>query len=75
MDSMDWFDRDADDASAQARTLNHAIKTGGRVLLRSASIEPWYMQHFEENGFETRRVGAREPGCCIDRYVALSMYT
>jgi betaine lipid synthase len=37
------------------------------VLLRSASIEPWYMQHFQENGFEARRVGARFPGSCIDR--------
>lgn len=69
MDSMDWFDPESTDAASQVQTLNHALKTGGRILLRSASIEPWYMQHFQENGFETRRVGARFPCACIDRYV------
>lgn len=64
---MDWFDPDSTDASSQTQTLNHALKMGGRILLRSASIEPWYMKCFQENGFETRRVGARFPGSCIDR--------
>lgn len=67
MDSMDWFDPTATDAIAQVQTLNHALKKGGRILLRSASIEPWYMRHFQENGFEIKRVGARSPGACIDR--------
>ncbi|KAJ5105617.1 hypothetical protein NUU61_002964 [Penicillium alfredii] len=67
MDSMDWFDPSEDAASAQARKLNHALKNGGRILLRSASIDPWYIKHFEENGFSARRVGARFPGTCIDR--------
>ncbi|OQD75452.1 hypothetical protein PENDEC_c007G00651 [Penicillium decumbens] len=67
MDSMDWFDPTGDDASAQARRLNRALKKGGRILLRSASIDPWYIKHFEENGFTARRVGARFPGTCIDR--------
>lgn len=67
MDSMDWFDPDGEEASAQARTLNSALKMGGRILLRSASIEPWYVRQFEENGFSARRVGARFPGTCIDR--------
>lgn len=70
MDSMDWFDPTEDAASEQARRLNHALKKGGRILLRSASIEPWYIKRFEENGFTARRVGARFPGTCIDRYVA-----
>ncbi|PGH07098.1 hypothetical protein AJ79_06376 [Helicocarpus griseus UAMH5409] len=67
MDSMDWFDPTKEDASKQARTLNHSLKMGGRILLRSASIKPWYIKNFEENGFTARRVGARFPGSCIDR--------
>lgn len=67
MDSMDWFDPAEDSAPAQARTFNKALKNGGRILLRSASINPWYIKHFEENGFSARRVGARFPGTCIDR--------
>ena len=69
MDSMDWFDPVDTEADNQARTLNQALKMGGRILLRSASIEPWYIKHFEQNGFKGRRVGARFPGgTCIDRY-------
>ncbi|PYH90813.1 sialidase [Aspergillus ellipticus CBS 707.79] len=67
MDSMDWFDPEGSEASAQAQKLNHALKMDGRILLRSASIEPWYIRHFEQNGFSARRVGARFPGTCIDR--------
>ncbi|CEL01400.1 hypothetical protein BJX68DRAFT_263098 [Aspergillus pseudodeflectus] len=67
MDSMDWFDPEGTDAAAQARKFNHALKMDGRILLRSASIEPWYIKNFEENGFTARRVGARFPGSCIDR--------
>ncbi|KAL3488713.1 hypothetical protein BJX62DRAFT_253080 [Aspergillus germanicus] len=67
MDSMDWFDPEGADAAAQARKFNHALKMDGRILLRSASIEPWYIKNFEENGFTARRVGARFPGSCIDR--------
>ncbi|PYI34906.1 sialidase [Aspergillus indologenus CBS 114.80] len=67
MDSMDWFDPTGDAAPAQAQKLNHALKKGGRILLRSASIDPWYIRSFEANGFSARRVGARVPGTCIDR--------
>ncbi|KAJ5483853.1 hypothetical protein N7539_006053 [Penicillium diatomitis] len=67
MDSMDWFDPAGDAAPAQARRFNAALKKGGRILLRSASIDPWYIKHFEQNGFSARRVGARFPGTCIDR--------
>ena len=66
---MDWFDPTEDEAAAQVRALNHALKMGGRVLLRSASIDPWYIEHFQENGFKARRVSARFPGTCVDRYV------
>lgn len=68
MDSMDWFNPDEDAAAKQAQALNRAMKMGGRILLRSASIEPWYIKDFEANGFTPRRVGARFPGSCIDRY-------
>lgn len=66
---MDWFDPAEDAAAEQARKLNHALKMGGRVLLRSASIEPWYMKQFKEGGFSPSRVGSRFPGTCIDRSV------
>lgn len=64
---MDWFDPEDNAAATQAKALNHALQMGGRILLRSAGIEPWYMKVFEENGFSTRRAGARFPGECIDR--------
>ncbi|KAL2815707.1 hypothetical protein BJX63DRAFT_420275 [Aspergillus granulosus] len=67
MDSMDWFDPEGTDATAQAQKFNSALKMDGRILLRSASIEPWYIKNFEENGFTARRVGARFSGSCIDR--------
>ncbi|OXV06799.1 hypothetical protein Egran_05434 [Elaphomyces granulatus] len=67
MDSMDWFNPEEDAAAKQARALNRALKADGRVLLRSAGIEPWYVKDFEQNGFSVRRVGARFPGLCIDR--------
>ncbi|EER40214.1 conserved hypothetical protein [Histoplasma capsulatum H143] len=74
MDSMDWFNPAKEDASKQARALNSSLKMGGRILLRSASIQPWYIKNFEENGFTARRVGARFPGSCIDRkYVRLNV--
>ncbi|KAK0662856.1 hypothetical protein DIS24_g1550 [Lasiodiplodia hormozganensis] len=69
MDSMDWFDPHAPSsaATAQIRALNRALRARGRVLLRSASLQPWYVAVFERNGFAARRVGARWPGECIDR--------
>ncbi|EEP76731.1 conserved hypothetical protein [Uncinocarpus reesii 1704] len=67
MDSMDWFDPEGTAAATQARAFNHVLKMDGRILLRSASIQPWYIKTFESHGFSARRVGARFPGCCIDR--------
>lgn len=67
MDSMDWFDPASDAAGKQIGLLNRALKMGGRVLLRSAGLEPWYVDEFERRGFECKRVGAREEGICIDR--------
>lgn len=72
MDSMDWFDpSDAGSGGAAARQirgLNRALRTGGRVLLRSAARRPWYVKEFEAWGFAGRRHGVRtEEAPCIDR--------
>ncbi|KAL8311276.1 hypothetical protein RB597_002064 [Gaeumannomyces tritici] len=80
MDSMDWFDPVADRAAAAAQVsrLNRALRPGGRVLLRSAGLKPWYVTEFAALGFAPRRVGARRGGSgggggsdgeadCIDR--------
>ena len=69
MDSMDWFDPSDKNAEIQVQSLNRALKLGGKVLLRSAALRPWYTSVFERNGFVPKRVGARLPGTCIDRYV------
>ncbi|KAK3355884.1 hypothetical protein B0H65DRAFT_413806 [Neurospora tetraspora] len=77
MDSMDWFDPPSPEeekegkgkAREQVRRLNRALKVGGKVLLRSAGVEPWYVKVFVQEGFEARRVGCRskEGTECIDR--------
>ena len=69
MDSMDWFNPTSDEAETQIKALNQALKLSGRVLLRSAGLKPWYIPVFENLGFTSKRVGARLPGTCIDRYV------
>ena len=71
MDSMDWFDPGAEAAGIQIEKLNRALKLGGRVLLRSTALTPWYISTFESLGFQSKRVGARIPGSCIDRFVSL----
>jgi betaine lipid synthase len=67
MDSMDWFDPGAPAAAAQITKLNRALKMGGRVLLRSSALNPWYVTVFEAHGFSPKRVGGRTDGACIDR--------
>ena len=68
MDSMDWFEPADAQAKTQIQALYRALKLGGKVLLRSASLKPWYIAVFEKNDFVAKRVGARLPGSCIDRY-------
>lgn len=75
MDSMDWFCPEDSQALIQVQALHRAMKTGGKVLLRSAGLKPWYTAVFENSGFATRRVGARMPGTCIDRYALESTQT
>jgi betaine lipid synthase len=68
MDSMDWFTSGGPEAPTQVHAVNRALKIGGRVLLRSAGLSPWYVKVFEENGFTGKRVAVRVPkGTCTDR--------
>jgi betaine lipid synthase len=69
MDSMDWFDPGSEAAALQIEKLNRVLKLGGRVMLRSAALTPWYISTFESLGFQPKRVGARIAGACIDRLV------
>ncbi len=69
MDSMDWLPLHSPKAHEQITALNQALKKGGRVLLRSAGLWPWYIDVFAQLGFATHRVGTRHPGMCIDRWV------
>ena len=68
MDSMDWFNPTGAEAAAQVQAVNKALKPNGRVLLRSAGLNPWYIRAFEEQGFSCKRVAARtSPDSCTDR--------
>ncbi|GAO15240.1 hypothetical protein UVI_02006710 [Ustilaginoidea virens] len=67
MDSMDWFDPGSPAAAAQVAKLNRALKMGGRVMLRTSALVPWYIKVFEAHGFTAKRHGARVDGACIDR--------
>ena len=77
MDSLDWFEPSAlathgkggkQDVEEYVGMLHRALRDGGRVLLRSAAVGPWYMPVFEAAGFQCRRVAARSgKGECIDR--------
>jgi betaine lipid synthase len=67
MDSMDWFDPDSNAATSQIRKLNRALRMGGRVMLRSSGLMPWYLKEFERQGFTAKCHGNRAPGVCIDR--------
>ncbi|KAK6540561.1 hypothetical protein TWF694_009352 [Orbilia ellipsospora] len=67
MDSMDWFDPHSNDAREQIKTFHRVLKTGGRVMIRSAGIEPWYARIFESEGFTATRIGSRSETPCIDR--------
>lgn len=76
MDSMDWFTPDSGSGSdqgsgtaagQQVRRLNRALCMGGRVMLRSSALTPWYVKEFERGGFSAKCHGRRTPGACIDR--------
>lgn len=69
MDSMDWFDpSDPSAAVRQISRLNRALAMGGRVLLRSSALAPWYLKEFQAYGFSPKSVGDRGVSTpCIDR--------
>jgi betaine lipid synthase len=69
MDSMDWFDPAGTEEQGQVQGLWRVLSKGGRVLLRSASLKPWYIGVFETEGFRAECVGRRVGGRCIDRLV------
>lgn len=78
MDSMDWFDPGSTAATTQIKKLNRALKKGGRVLLRSAGLTPWYVSTFENLGFDAKRVGKRDGRNCVDRvnmYASVWIFT
>lgn len=67
MDHMDWFDPNGIEALNEIKALHAALSNGGRVLLRSASTNPWYIKKFEQCGFSCEAVATRLPGRSIDR--------
>nr|OQO26246.1 hypothetical protein B0A51_07252 [Rachicladosporium sp. CCFEE 5018] len=68
MDSMDWFTPGSEAAPQQVKAVNAALKMGGRVLLRSAGVSPWYVKVFEAEGFSAKRVAVRGLATpCTDR--------
>ncbi|KAI9726206.1 MAG: hypothetical protein M1828_001879 [Chrysothrix sp. TS-e1954] len=66
MDSLDWYDAVADRGKVrrQINLLHGALKTNGRVLLRSAGVRPWWIAVFEQEGFRAKRVNGQH--VCID---------
>ena len=62
-------------AQSQIEAVLRVLRVGGKVLLRSASVQPWYIELFErmeneETGMKlwsVRCMGRREDGKCIDR--------
>ena len=66
-DMMDRLDPEGADADTTIRAMNKALSIGGRVLLKSVGLEPWYISKFEQFGFRAQCHGLRQPGTCIDR--------
>jgi len=62
-------------AQAQIDAIHRVLRVGGKVLLRSAALRPWYVDLFErmedeETGqklWGVKCMGRREGGRCIDR--------
>lgn len=67
MDHMDWFDPEGDDVNDEIDALHGALCEGGRVMLRTASKKPWYINNFEQRGFKCEAAATRYSGQMIDR--------
>ncbi|KAK6464556.1 hypothetical protein DFJ63DRAFT_322236 [Scheffersomyces coipomensis] len=71
MDHMDWFDPHGTDEINEITALKKCLVNGGRVMLRSASTNPWYIKSFEKLGFKCEAAAVRVSGESIDR---INMY-
>ncbi|MCP8719005.1 MAG: class I SAM-dependent methyltransferase [Asgard group archaeon] len=67
MDHMDWFDPHGKDAINEISALKKCLAPNGRVMLRSAAPNPWYMKTFESLGFKVENSVVRKHGESIDR--------
>jgi len=67
VDAMDRLDLQGTETEDQIRALNKALMMGGRVLLKSVALEPWFIPKFEQLGFQRRCYGMRKAGTCVDR--------
>ena len=73
MDHADWFDTNGETLLDEIQSLKRVVKSGGKVLFRSAAKSPWYVALFEDQGFQCERVSIRELGQSIDRYLFLAI--
>lgn len=69
MDHLDWFgaEKDYKEVETEVEMLTKVLAPGGRVLLRSSSMKPWYIGVFEAHNYSCKPAAVREPGTCIDR--------
>lgn len=67
MDHMDWFSPGGHEVDDEIMALHQALCIGGRVMLRSASPKPWYIENFEKLGFSCVAAGTRTSELSIDR--------
>ena len=71
MDHMDWFNPQGTEAYNEIAALKKCLAPNGRVMLRSASTKPWYLETFAELGFDCKPAAIRKLGHLIDR---INMY-
>lgn len=57
MDHLDWFD--IKQCSDEIRALHTAMKVGGKVMWRSSSKRPWYVDVIASIGFQVKPVAIR----------------
>lgn len=69
MDHLDWTDREYVQTLCDTLRYHLHYSANSLAILRSASLEPWYIETFRRNGFVAMRVGERHPNtsCCMDR--------
>ena len=62
MDHVDWLDEKM--AKEVAKTLGRQVVPGGRVIMRSAALNPPYAKFIEQEGFEARCLQRADQGYC-----------